>query len=67
MRLPCWWAGPGLAIGTYIAATQGFATSVYPLSVFGVTLPGYAALYSVLVNFLPAIALTPHRSKPTER
>ena len=41
------WAA-GLAIGTYMAATQGFATSVYPLSVLGLTLPGYAALYSVL-------------------
>jgi solute:Na+ symporter, SSS family len=52
------WAA-GLAIGTYMAAAEGFATSVFPLSVFGVTLPGYAALYSVLVNFLLAIALTP--------
>jgi len=63
------WA-TGLAIGTYMAATQGFATSVYPLSVFGVTLPGYAALYSVLVNFLFAIWLTPlfnRRSQPTHQ
>jgi solute:Na+ symporter, SSS family len=30
------WAA-GLAIGTYMAATQGFATSVYPLSVLGVS------------------------------
>jgi solute:Na+ symporter, SSS family len=63
------WA-TGLAIGTYMAATQGFATSVYPLSVFGVTLPGYAALYSVLVNFLLAIWLTPlfnRRSQPTHQ
>jgi solute:Na+ symporter, SSS family len=63
------WAA-GLAIGTYMAATQGFATSVYPLSVLGVTLPGYAALYSVLVNFLLAIALMPifnRRLQPTDR
>ena len=37
------WAA-GLAIGTYMAGTQGFASSVYPLSAFGVTIPGYAAL-----------------------
>jgi SSS family solute:Na+ symporter len=49
----------GTAIGTYMAATQGFATSVYPLAIFGVTLPGYAALYSVLVNLLVVFALTP--------
>jgi len=49
----------GTAIGTYMAATQGFASSVYPLAIFGVTLPGYAALYSVVVNLLVVFALTP--------
>jgi SSS family solute:Na+ symporter len=52
------WAA-GTAIGTYMAATQGFASSVYPLEIFGVTLPGYAALYSVVINFLLAAALSP--------
>ena len=52
------WAA-GLAIGTYMAATQGFASSVYPLSAFGLTIPGYAALYSVIVNFALSIGLTP--------
>lgn len=52
------WAA-GTISGTYLAATQGFASSVYPLEIFGVTLPGYAALYSVLVNFLVAMALSP--------
>ncbi len=52
-----WAAGTGL--GTYMAATQGFASSVYPLAVLGVTIPGYAALYSVLLNFLLAACLTP--------
>jgi solute:Na+ symporter, SSS family len=52
------WAA-GTALGTYMAATQGFTSSVYPLAVFGVTIPGYAALYSVLVNFMLAAALTP--------
>jgi SSS family solute:Na+ symporter len=52
------WAA-GTAIGTYMAATQGFTSSVYPLSILGVTIPGYAALYSVLINFLLAAALTP--------
>jgi solute:Na+ symporter, SSS family len=42
-----------------MAATQGFATSVYPLSAFGLTIPGYAALYSVIVNFALSIGLTP--------
>jgi SSS family solute:Na+ symporter len=49
----------GTAAGTYMAATQAFTSSIYPLTMFGVTLPVYAALYSVLINFVVAIALTP--------
>ena len=49
----------GTAVGTAMAATQGFTSSVFPLQAFGVTMPGYAALYSVLVNFLVAFALAP--------
>ena len=49
----------GTAIGTYMAAMQGFASSVYPLEIFGVTLPGYAALYSVVINFVVAALLSP--------
>lgn len=52
-----WAAGTGL--GTYMAATRGFVSSIYPLEVFGLTIPGYAALYSVIVNFLVVAALSP--------
>ena len=52
------WAA-GMGLGTYMAAIQGFTSSIYPLGVLGVTIPGYAALYSVLVNFLLTAALTP--------
>jgi SSS family solute:Na+ symporter len=48
----------GLAIGTYMAATQSFTSSIYPLAAFGLTIPGYAALYSVGVNFLIAVGLS---------
>jgi solute:Na+ symporter, SSS family len=58
MALLAGWAA-GTAIGTYMAATQGFASSVYPLQAFGFTVPGYAALYSVLINLLVAVLLTP--------
>jgi SSS family solute:Na+ symporter len=51
--------GAGTLIGTYMAATQSFTSSVYPLEMLGITIPGYAALYSVLVNFLVAAALSP--------
>jgi SSS family solute:Na+ symporter len=49
----------GTAIGTYMAATQGFTSSIYPLELFGIVVPGYAALYSVIVNLLLAAALSP--------
>jgi SSS family solute:Na+ symporter len=49
----------GTVVGTAMAATQGFTSSVFPLEALGVTMPGYAALYSVLVNFLVAFALAP--------
>jgi solute:Na+ symporter, SSS family len=49
----------GTAIGTTMAATQGFASSVYPLEILGVTVPGYAALYSVAINLLLAVLLSP--------
>jgi SSS family solute:Na+ symporter len=49
----------GTLTGTYMAATQSFTSSVYPLEMLGITIPGYAALYSVVVNFLVAAALSP--------
>ena len=52
------WAA-GTVLGTYMAAAQSFTSSVYPLAIFGVTMPGYAALYSVVVNFLVVLLLTP--------
>jgi len=52
------WAA-GTAVGTYLAAARGFVSSIYPLDIFGLTVPGYAALYAVLVNFLVVILLTP--------
>jgi SSS family solute:Na+ symporter len=60
------WAA-GMGLGTYMAATQGFASSVYPLAVLGVTIPGYAALYSFLVNFLLVAILTPVLGLMTRR
>jgi SSS family solute:Na+ symporter len=47
----------GMIAGTYMAATQGFTSSIYPLQLFGFTIPGYAALYSVLVNLFVAALL----------
>jgi SSS family solute:Na+ symporter len=52
------WAA-GITAGTYMAATQSFTSSIYPLTLFGLTVPIYAALYSVLINFVVTIAITP--------
>jgi SSS family solute:Na+ symporter len=49
----------GTLTGTYMAATNGFTSSVYTIDMFGLSVPGYAALYSLAVNFLVVIALAP--------
>jgi SSS family solute:Na+ symporter len=43
--------------GTLMAASQGF-TPVFPLALGGVTIPGYSALWSVILNFVVAIVGT---------
>ena len=48
----------GMTVGTWMAATQGFHTSIYPLALGSLTVPGYAALYSVIANLAVAIAAT---------
>ena len=47
----------GMLSGTAMAISQNFA-SVYPLALGGLTIPGYAALYSVILNFGVAIVGT---------
>ena len=47
----------GMLTGTAMAVSQNF-TSVYPLPLFGVTVPGYAALYALIVNLVVALILT---------
>ena len=50
-----------------MAATQHFISSTYPLTLFGVTVPGYAALYSVVINVVVAALLTPMLDRVTKR
>ena len=40
------WAA-GIASGTWMAAALNFKGSIYPLTIAGFTMPGYAAFYSV--------------------
>ncbi|MDE3154865.1 MAG: sodium:solute symporter [Acidobacteriota bacterium] len=48
----------GMICGTWMAATQGFNSSIYPLHMGSLTVPGYAALYSLVANFAIAIVGT---------
>jgi len=47
----------GMLTGTGMAVSQNFV-SVYPLHIGDVTIPGYAALWSVILNFAVAIVGT---------
>lgn len=48
----------GIGTGTWMAWTLEFKTSTYPLELFGIVMPGYAALYTVILNFAVAAVLT---------
>jgi SSS family solute:Na+ symporter len=51
------WAA-GLIAGTWMAASLSFQSAVFPLAVDGFTVPGYAALYALGVNFTVSIVLS---------
>ena len=48
----------GIVTGTAMAAAQHFQSSIYPLHMFGITIPGYAAFYSIIVNAVVVAAGT---------
>jgi solute:Na+ symporter, SSS family len=52
------WAA-GFTTGTLMAASTGFQSAVFPLALDGLTVPGYAALYALGINFGVSIVLTP--------
>src|ERR687886_1169110 len=47
----------GMLAGTAMAVSQNF-TSVYPLQPGGVSIPGYAALYALILNLAVTVVLT---------
>jgi SSS family solute:Na+ symporter len=52
----------GWAVGTYAGTAMAVATkltSTWPLHVGTYTFPGYTAVYTVLINLIVAIVLTP--------
>jgi SSS family solute:Na+ symporter len=50
--------GCGIASGTWMAAQLAFKTSIYPIHLFGVTIPCYAALSSLALNVAVSVALS---------
>jgi SSS family solute:Na+ symporter len=48
----------GMAVGTAMAVAVNFAAT-YPLTIGGFTVPGYAALYALVLNLVVAVVLTP--------
>ncbi|HEV7984455.1 MAG TPA: sodium:solute symporter [Xanthobacteraceae bacterium] len=48
----------GMAAGTYMAYSVNFAAA-YPLAIGGWIFPGYTALYTVILNLIIAMVLTP--------
>jgi solute:Na+ symporter, SSS family len=51
------WAA-GIGTGTWMAAENGFKVAIYPLHVFGVTVPCFIALSSVAVNIGVAVIVS---------
>jgi SSS family solute:Na+ symporter len=51
------WAA-GLISGTWMAASLSFQSAVFPLALDGLTVPGYAALYALGINFAVSIMLS---------
>jgi solute:Na+ symporter, SSS family len=48
----------GLATGIWMASLTGFQNATYPLSIAGMTIPGYAALYTLIINIAVAAVAT---------
>jgi SSS family solute:Na+ symporter len=48
----------GMGWGTWMVATTGFTSTTYALHLSSLTIPGYAALYSLTANFIVSIVLT---------
>jgi len=51
------WAA-GIGVGSVIAVKYSF-TSIWPVVIAGFSFPGYTALYTLVLNLLVAVALTP--------
>jgi SSS family solute:Na+ symporter len=57
MALLVGWAS-GIGAGTWMAAQSAFKTSTYALHLFGLTVPCYAALSSLILNIAVGMVLS---------
>ena len=48
----------GMLTGTAMVAAQHFKSSIFPLHLGAFIVPGYAALYSLIINIVAAVVLT---------
>ena len=48
----------GIVSGTWMAASLKLASSIYPLHIGGYTIPGYAAVWALVVNLVVAIVVS---------
>ena len=48
----------GMALGTYMAWTLDFKAAIYPVTVMGLTIPGFIALWALLANLVVASVLS---------
>jgi SSS family solute:Na+ symporter len=63
MRMLSGWAllggwAVGTMLGTWMASTTSFKAAVFTLSFFGVSFPGYIALWALVANIVISIALS---------
>jgi SSS family solute:Na+ symporter len=49
----------GTGVGTWMAWLVAFKGATYTFTLFGLAIPGYAAIYSVIVNIAVAAILSP--------
>ena len=55
----CWWAGRRGHARRHLDGVAANLTPTYPLAIGGYTFPGYTALYTVILNLVLVIVLTP--------
>jgi solute:Na+ symporter, SSS family len=48
----------GMGVGTWMASTTSFKAAVFTLSIMGVSVPGYIALWALLANVVVSVVLS---------